>query len=39
MTKNTSKETVHFRDIRWFSYGESDEGGEVKEHPNEVWFR
>ena len=39
LKKTTSKETVRFRAIQWFSYGESYEEGEIKSHCDEVWFR
>ena len=38
LKKTTSKKTVRFRAIQWFSYGESFEG-EIKSHCDEVWFR
>ena len=39
LKKTTSKETVRFRAIQWFSYAESFEKGEIKSHYDEVWFR
>ena len=39
LKKTTAKKTVKFKQIQWFSYGESSEDGTIKSHPNEVWIR
>ena len=39
LTKTTCKKTVKFKQISWFSYGESLEQGVTKRHPDEVWIR
>ena len=39
LKKSTAKKIVKFKQIQWFSYGESSKDGIIKRHPNEVWVR